>query len=311
MAKQRSRIADYLVYLVIRFVVCILQALSYNLACRLASGLAWLAYQVDRRHRLVALDNLTHAFGDLSPAERDRLVRGVYRHFCTLAIELIFLSRRLHPCNWRATLDLDRVAGRIMADAMLSGRSLLIVTGHFGNWELAGYVLGLFGFRTYAIARPIDNPYLDAYLRGVRERTGQTVLAKKGDFDQMQMVLATGGALATLGDQDAGQRGEFVPFFGRLASTHKAIALLALEYGVPLLVAGTPKIAEPMRYQIAIEEVIRPEEHRDDRDGGRVGITRRFTAALERLIRRHPEQYFWLHRRWKHQPQARKAKKVA
>jgi Kdo2-lipid IVA lauroyltransferase/acyltransferase len=309
MAKQRSRIADYLVYLAIRVVVCILQALSYQLACRLAAGLAWLAYQLDRRHRLVAMDNLTHAFPDLSPAERDRLVRGVYRHFCTLVIEMVHLGRRLHPCNWRTALNL--VNGRVLVDALLSGRPLLLVTGHFGNWELAGYVLGLLGFRTYAIARPIDNPYVDAFLRGFRERTGQTVLDKKGDFDEMQKVLATGKALATLGDQDAGQRGEFVPFFGRPASTHKAIALLALEYGVTLLVTGTPKVAEPMRYQVVIEEVIRPEEHRNDRDGGRVGITRRFTAALERLIRRHPEQYFWLHRRWKHQPAVRKAKKVA
>jgi Kdo2-lipid IVA lauroyltransferase/acyltransferase len=310
MAKQRSRIADYLVYLVIRFIVCILQALSYQQARRLAAGLAWLAYRLDRRHRAVALDNLTHAYGDqLSPAERDRMVRGVYLHFCTLLIELVHLGRRLHPCNWRASLEL--VGGRMLVDGLLSGKSLLIVTAHFGNWELAGYVLGLLGFRTYAIARPIDNPYLDTYLRDFRQRTGQTVLAKKDDFDQIQAVLATGGALATLGDQDAGQRGEFVPFFGRLASTHKAIALLALEYGVPTLVTGTSKIGEPMRYQVMAEELIRPEEHRDDRDGGRVGITRRFTAALERLIRRHPEQYFWLHRRWKHQPPVRKGKKVA
>lgn len=310
MAKQRSTIADYLIYLVIRFIVCILQMLSYNLARRLAAGLAWLAYRINRRHREVALDNLTHAYGDqFSPAERDRLVRGVYLHFCTLLIEMLHLGRRLHPCNWRSALEL--IGGRTLVDNLLSGKSLMIVTGHFGNWEMGGYVLGLLGFRTYAIARAIDNPHLDRYLAEFRQRTGQTILDKNCDWDKIQAVLASGGILATLGDQDAGERGDFVPFFGRLASTHKAIALLAMEYDVPMLVTGTPKVGEPMRYQVVAEELIRPEEHRNDRDGGRVGITRRFTAALERLIRRHPEQYFWLHRRWKHQPMPRKGRKVA
>jgi Kdo2-lipid IVA lauroyltransferase/acyltransferase len=310
MAKKRSRIADYLVYLIIRFVIAILQALSYNLACRLAEGLAWLAWKLDKRHRLVALENVTQAFGDnLSLMQRERLVRDVYRHFCRIIIEMVHLGRRLHPCNWRSTLELTD--GRVLVDVMLSGRPLLLVTGHFGNWELAGYILGLLGFHTYAIARPIDNPFLDAYLRTFRERTGQRILTKNDDFDQIQHVLAKGRVLATLGDQDAGQRGVFVPFFGRPASTHKAIALLALEYDVSLLVAGTPRVGEPMRYQVQIEDVIHPADHRADRDGGLVGITRRFTAALERLITRHPEQYFWLHRRWKHQPVRKKVRMVA
>src|SRR5438876_5548132 len=166
---------------------------------------------------------------------------------------------------------------RLLVEGLLSGQPLLLVTGHFGNWEVGGYVLGLLGFRTYAIARPLDNPYLDDFLRRFRERTGQGILAKHGDFDKMNAILKGSGVLATLGDQDAGQRGLFVDFFGRPASTHKAMALLCLEHRVPILVLGTPRIAEPFRYRVLIEDVIVPEEYADRNDAVRA-ITQRLTT---------------------------------
>jgi KDO2-lipid IV(A) lauroyltransferase len=183
----------------------------------------------------------------------------------------------------------------------------LIVTGHFGNWEMAGYALGLLGFRTSAVARRLDNPHLDRFLARFRQGTGQRILDKNTDYLLIQETLANGGVLAMLADQDAGQRGLYVDFFGRPASTFKSIALLALEYNVPLMVTGMPKVGEPMRYQVVCEEVIDPAEYAGRRDAV-TAITQRYTAALERLVRRHPDQYFWLHRRWKHQPIARKAK---
>jgi Kdo2-lipid IVA lauroyltransferase/acyltransferase len=200
------------------------------------------------------------------------------------------------------------VHGERVIDAMLSGRPLLIVTGHYGNWEMAGYVIGLAGFRTHAIARPLDNPFLDDFLRAFRERTGQRLLAKHGDFDKMQALLDSGGVIATLADQDAGQRGLFVDFFGRPASTHKAVALMAIEHRVPMVVVGTPKING--QYHISSADVIFPEDYDQSPDAVRK-ITQRFTTDLEDLVRLAPEQYFWVHRRWKHQPQPRKKKKAA
>ena len=156
-----------------------------------------------------------------------------------------------------------------------------------------------------------DNPYLnDFLLHRFRQRTGQCILYKDGDFERIQAALASGGVIATLGDQDAGQRGLFVDFFGRPASTHKAVALLALEHNAMMVVIGVPRTGEPMQYKIAAEEVILPEEYAGRPDAMRA-ITQRFTAALERLARRTPEQYFWLHRRWKHAPPVRKAKSTA
>jgi KDO2-lipid IV(A) lauroyltransferase len=308
MSKPRSHAADYAVYLLVRILVCVIQILSFEAGCAFARFLAWLAYRLDRRHGQAALENLQHAFGDqLTAADRDRIVRAVYGHFCRLVIEIIHLPRRLHIQNWRDYLELHN--GRQLVGSLLSGRPLLIVTGHFGNWEMAGYALGLLGFTSYAVARPLDNVYLDDFLRQFRERTGQKLLAKKGDAGQMQQILKDGGVIATLADQDAGQRGLFVDFFGRPASTHKAIALLALEFQVPLQVVLATRVGEPMRYQLRAEELILPEAYEGKSNAIR-DITQRFTAALERGIRRAPDQYFWLHRRWKHQPQ-KKVKRAA
>ena len=308
MAKARSRILDYLTYVVVRLAIALMQLLTDRAVRQLAFTLSWLCYHADRRHRHVADENLQHAFPELDAEERDTLVRGCFRHFALLITEIARMPRKLHVGNWRNHVEL--VHGEVLAKAMTSGRPCLLVGSHFGNWELAGYTMGLLGFRTHAIARPLDNPYLDQFLRKFREGTGQRVLAKKGDFDQMSELLAGGGLLATLADQDAGQRGLFVDFFGRPASTHKAVALMALEYNVPLLVGGVPRVGEPMRYQVVIEDVIEPAEYAERSDAVQA-ITQRFTSALERLIRRYPEQYFWLHRRWKHKPKARTTKRAA
>ena len=126
----------------------------------------------------------------------------------------------------------------------------------------------------------------------------------------MQALLARGGVIATLGDQDAGQRGVFVDFFGRPASTHKAIALLALEHRVPLMVVGTARPGKGRRYQVLVGDVFFPEDYEGKPDAVKA-MTQRFTSGLERVIRMAPEQYFWLHRRWKHQPPVKKGKRAA
>jgi KDO2-lipid IV(A) lauroyltransferase len=309
MAKSKSVLADYGIYLILRLFVCVIQAMSLRVGQTLAAGLAWLVYRLDKRHRQVAFDNLKHAFPDRSDTEIDTLVRATFRHFCTLAVEIIHLPRCFHPNNWRKYVELPQ--GSTLLNQLLSGRPLMFVTGHFGNWELGGFILGALGFQTYAIARTLDNPFVDYFLRvKFREKTGQTILSKDDDYERITRVLAEGGVIATLADQDAGPRGLFVDFFGRPASTHKAVALLALEYKVPLAVIGTAKVGAPMKYAVVVEDVILPEDY-DGRPDAVRQITQRFTSALERLARRYPEQYFWLHRRWKHQPQARGKRKAA
>jgi KDO2-lipid IV(A) lauroyltransferase len=317
MAKPRNRAADLAVFLLVRILVFVLQSVPPRVAFRLGEGLAWLLHRAVKSRRRVAVENLISAYPELAtdPDRADRIVAAMYRHFVRAAIEGVLLPRKLHLSNWRAFLDLN--TARQLPAVMLSDRAALLVTAHFGNWEMAGYVTGAMGFKTYSIARVLDNPYLERFVRRLRQSTGQTIIAKKNDFDRLTAVLAAGGKVGTLADQDAGPRGVFVNFFGRPASTHKAIALMALEFGATIVVLGLARVSRSGRaglppppgleatfYAAEVEDVIDPREYAGRSDAV-TAITARYTAGLERLIRRHPEQYFWIHRRWKHQPRVK------
>jgi KDO2-lipid IV(A) lauroyltransferase len=310
MAKQ-AWLRDYLVYLAVRLTIVLVQILTWNRALQLADWLGRLAYWIDRRHRLVAAENVRHAFPWLDDSAIDRLVRETYRHWTTAVVEMIRLPRALRRDNLAEYFtyanpdDFDRALHWAFCD-----RPRLVLTGHFGNFEALGYVCGLFGAVGGVIARRLDNPYLDRFLRQFREKTGQELLDKNHDYERILATLAAKGTLGIVGDQDAGARGLFVEFLGRPASTFKSIALLSLEYQAPILVLGAARVGHPMRYRLYLEDVILPEEFADCPDATRA-ITERYTQALERMIRRHPEQYFWLHRRWKHHPRTRATRKAA
>jgi Kdo2-lipid IVA lauroyltransferase/acyltransferase len=304
--KKRRRWLDYLTYVAVRLLVAGAQMLSIRQSYGLARFLGWVLYQVDKRHRQVGLDNLAIAYeGRLSDHERDQIVRGVYRHFCMMLMEILHTPRKVSWSNWRDHLVL--VGHAPIMDQWLTGnRPMIFLTGHYGNWELAGYLFGMFGFPTVSVARPLDNVYLDRFLRSFRERTGQTLIPKTGGFDQMVEVLRDNRVLSFLADQDAGQRGLFVEFFGRPASAHKAIALLAIEHKAQVVVGVARRIGPGFRYEIRCEDVIDPSDLTGTADDVRI-LTQRYTTALERLIRQDPTQYLWLHRRWKHQPIEKKA----
>lgn len=305
--KRRRPLVDYAVYLVIRCLVAILQALPVRLAFRSADLLAALAYHADRRHREVAAENLRFAFPGHSPKQVDDLVRGCYRHFLRLVVEIVLMPRKYNLENLRKFGRIVR-ADRVL-DAMLGDRPALIVTAHFGNWEFAGYALGAWGFRSYAIARVLDNPWLEGFFKKFRQATGQTIIAKKDDFGRLEEVLKTGGKVATLADQDAGPRGVFIDFFGRPASAHKAVALMAIEFDAVMVVVGAPRTGCPddsYYYNIICEDFIDPREYASQPDAVKA-ITQRYHESLERMIRQYPEQYFWLHRRWKTAPAVKKS----
>jgi KDO2-lipid IV(A) lauroyltransferase len=300
MAKKRSRLGDYAVYLVVRCFSCILQILSPPAALGIARSMASLAYRVDRRHREVALENLRYAFpGRYGEEELRGMVLDVYRHFARMLVEMLLIHRKLGRNCWR------RYLGGSGEERFLqlhrSGRPILVVTAHFGSWELASHWLRMIGVKAHLVARPLDNPHLDKLVRGFRERTGHKVLGKNGGLSQMRAVLAAGGTLCTLIDQDAGHRGIFVDFFGRPASTHKAVAYLAQRTGAVIFVVGAQNNGSLLHYTARLTDVIMPEDYAGDADATRA-ITQRVTTAVERLVLHDPRQYMWLHRRWKHQP---------
>ena len=307
--KRRRPAVDYLAYLAVRAVVAAAQAMTVEQSYAFADLLAKVLHAVDKRHRAIGVENLKMAFGDAyTDAERRQVVKNVYRHFCRMLMEMLHIPRKLRLGNYRDRITL--VGHGPVIDRLLDGGPVIMLTGHFGNWEMAGYLFGVFGFPPHSVARTLDNPHLDKFLRSFRERTGQKMIAKKGGYDEMLAVLRGGGILSFLADQDAGQRGMYVDFFGRPASTHKAIALLAIEHHAPVVVGYARRIGPGFRYEVGCDAIIEPGEWTGTADDARL-LTQRYTSALERIIRRDPEQYLWLHRRWKHQPAAKKVKAAA
>lgn len=306
-----TRIRHWLGYQAFRVVVCLLQFLSVRQTRKLAGAVAWLLVDVlprkwTRYH--VAAENIRRAFGADTPEERVReLVRGMWIHLVRLIVEVAQTPRKFLLTNCREFL-VFRDRG-VVVEALTTGRPVMILGGHFGNWEMSLGSFGVFGFPMGLIAREMANPYLHDWFARTREAFGHKLYLKKGNFDELTELMSAGGSLMLLGDQDAGKRGLFVDFFGTPASTHKSIALMAMEYNAILAVGYGIRLEDDdlngrwPRYEIGLEDLIDVQQLRTD-DPLRE-ITERYTRGLERAIRRAPEQYFWVHRRWKTEPTER------
>ena len=254
-----------------------------------------------RRHRDRAMEHLRAALGDVyGEAELRRIARRSFEHFAQLyLVELVQTPRVVSEWSWARYCVLDGLGPALRV--MLSGRGAVLLTGHFGNYELLGFTVSRLGLPLTAVMRPLDNPLLNEMLVESRRAGGLSLLAKKGVTEAAQRVVDAGGALAFIADQDAGKKGAFVDFFGRKASTYKSIGLLAMAKRVPVIVGYAVRERRGFHYRLSIERVIEPEEW-DAQADPLLWITQEYTHALERAIRRHPEQYLWIHRRWKHQP---------
>jgi len=288
------RVVDFLVYVVVRILICVVQAMQVQTGRTCARWLAWLFCDVLRIRGAVVEENLCHAFPCLAEGERHHMARRMWEHLFLLVLEVAHAPRKIHETNWRDFVQL-RDADRLVR-LLLGDRPVLIVTAHFGNFEIGGYVLGILGFPTYTVARTLDNPYLDQFVNRFRGGTGQRIIPKNGGYDQIAPVLARGGTMAFLADQYAGRKGCWVEFFGRPASAHKAIALLSLDSDAPIAVSAAWRLDQPLHFQFDTHATLDP---RQPEAAGVREVTQWYTQRLEETIRWAPEQYWWLHRRWK------------
>jgi Kdo2-lipid IVA lauroyltransferase/acyltransferase len=305
---SRKNTLDYLAYVAVRILICIVQAIPLEIGRKLAGVCAWLMNDVMHMRAKVVDENLAHAFPELSPDERLHVARRMWEHLFLLVLEVAHVPRKIHETNWRKYINLGDVAP--LMRHLISDRPVIVVTGHFGNFELGGYALGILGFPTFTVARNLDNPYLDHYLASFRAATGQHLIPKNGGYDQIEHVLSGGGTMAFLADQYAGEKGCWVNFFGRPASAHKAIALLALEHDAPVAVCYARRLGKPMQFEMVTEGMADPRNARDDVGTVR-DMTQWYTSQLEQAIRTTPEQYWWVHRRWKDTRKKRPGQKAA
>ncbi len=314
--KRTKRKWRYLAeYLAFRTVVCLIDAMPTRITVRLAEMLAFAVFRFLPKKLIryeVARQNLKTAFGDrYTEAQLDGIQQKMWVHLFRLVIEIVQLPRKVRLYN---CADVFQFRNRDDSVKALScGRPVIVLSGHFGNWEMAVSAFGVFGFPMGVVARDLDNPYLHAWFMRFREFTGHRLLSKKGGGGDMMEFLERRGNLALLCDQDAGKRGLFVPFFGQPASTFKSIALLALQYRAVIVVGYALRLPDDfskhrwVRFEQGCEAVIDTLDF-DGPDAIRE-LTMAYTSALEQVILRAPEQYFWVHRRWKSQP-AEKKKRI-
>ena len=199
--------------------------------------------------------NLQIAFPQSTPRQRQAIALGMWEHLLVMLAEIAHAPRKVHRTNWRRHSHIPDMA--LMARRLLDRRPVVMISGHLGNFEMGGYMLGLHGFPTHTIARKLDNPYLDRWINRFREATGQYMLAKDGSSHEIDALLKSGGTLALLGDQHAGKAGCWVDFFGKPASTHKAVALFTLASEAPTATVAMLRRGEPMHFEMCVAELDR------------------------------------------------------
>lgn len=264
----------------------------------LGSGMGALAGRLDGKHTGVALRNLEIAFGDtLTPEARRRIVRACWRHYGAITVDVAAFPR----------LGVAEIGTRIRyegLDALRAaydeGRGVLVISGHFGHWELVAYMQALVGMPMLMITRPMENPRLEAKLAALRQGSGNTVVAKVNAMRDVVKTLARGSGVAVMIDQDARGAGIFVPFFGRPSSTIPTVGMLHLRTGAGVvMVSAYPE--GPTGWRIAYRRLTFPGLS-GDREQDVRRITAETTALLEERIRERPELWMWMHRRWKTPP---------
>ena len=253
-----------------------------------------LVYIADASHRRVALENLACAFPGRTAKERKALARAMFAHFGALLLELIKFGTYSREQMLAAT---ETEGEERLHQAQARGRGILIFTGHFGYWELLAIAHALRMEPMSVLARPLDNPYLHAVLEQVRTSTGNTVIYRQGAVRRMLRELAGGRVIGVLIDQHLhSPDAVYVGFFRRQAATTSALAALALRTGAPVI----PVFALPLphgRYRFIYEHPVDP-PRADTPDAVRE-FTQRCTDVLEMYVRRHPDLWMWMHRRWR------------
>jgi KDO2-lipid IV(A) lauroyltransferase len=284
-------------YAAIRAVVRALGLLDWRRAGGIGARIGALGYRPLGIRRQVVERQIAAAFPGLSEKGVRRIALGAYEHLGRASIEAAILPR----LGRDAVLDLFEGSNfGVVEEAMRPKRGLIFVTGHVGNWELAGAYVAARGIPIDAIARRMKNPLFDRYLTDTRSQIGMRVVHDADAVRQTPRALREGRAVAFLADQGVlGLASTFVPFFGRPAKTPRGPAVFALRLGVPIVFGAA--LRQPSgKYRLVFEPI--EVEHTDDRDKDIDAIVARYTATLERWVRRYPEQYFWHHRRWRRQP---------
>jgi Kdo2-lipid IVA lauroyltransferase/acyltransferase len=299
--RTRSRLRDRIEYVALRVVVGFLAALPLGLALRVGELGALVAYLLDVVHRRIGMQNLAIAFPEKPVHERRRILRRSFLNLGCMAAELAHLPR-LSAERLREIVEFDDEAWWSEAITWERSTGVLILSGHFGNWELLVFAHGMRGHPIHMVHRAIANPLVDRWLHDLRARAGTRMIRKSGAASSVVRALHEHGLLVLPIDQNSTRGlGVFVDFFGLPASTNSGMARIALRADAPIVPAFIVRQGRSARHRVYVLPVLQV-ERTGDAAADVVLNTQRFTAVFEEMVRRHPEQWLWMHKRWKTRP---------
>jgi Kdo2-lipid IVA lauroyltransferase/acyltransferase len=299
---ERSRLIrarQVLEYGAVRATLGLASLVPWRVNRGLGTALGYVFYALDARHRRIALANVAAALPRRTDAERRRLVRHVFAHFGHLLFQLLKF----------ASLSRDERLARVEFEgvehvhaAHREGRGALLITGHFGFWEIQALAHAAALYPIAVLARPLDNPRLHVLLEDLRSSTGNSVIYRRGALRRVMRSLASNQAVAILIDQHI-QAPDSIPvkFFERPAATTLAPAMLALRTGAPVIPTFTLPLPDG-RFRCVYEHPIEPPA--DDSPEAIRAFTQRCSDVLEMYVRRYPHLWLWMHRRWRDVPVA-------
>jgi KDO2-lipid IV(A) lauroyltransferase len=298
MADVKPRLSHRIQYAAGRGVLSALGAVSFGSARKVGRWLGGLGYSPFGVRRNVVQRQIAAAFPDASAREVDALVREAYQHFGEVLVETALLPK----LGRQGILDLFRDAEGFepIEEAYAAGKGIILITGHFGNWELAGAYVAARGIPIEVIVRRMNNPLFDSYITRTRAGAGMIVVHDHDAVRRTPRAFRAGHAVAFVADQGVlGLASTFVPFFGRPAKTPRGPAVFAMRFRLPTFFVAA--VREPDgRYRCVATPVEIPDT--GDREADVDTVVARYTSILESWVRRYPGQYFWHHRRWKRQP---------
>ncbi len=297
----KSKIIIRLEYLLARSLLLGLGILPRRLALAVGKGLGRIVYYFGGKLRRTGARNLQIAFPEMDPGQRERLLRSCFENLGRLLGEFSQFSKAT-PEKLRAMIEYDQVGLAHLRHAETKDKGIIFLTGHIGAWELLSFGWSALEYPINFLVRPIDNPAIEQMIQKIRTRYGNRAIDKKSAARQALRVLRQGGTLGILSDLNTQEfEGVFVPFFGKLACTTAGVATLALKTDAVVIPTCAIWSQQKQRYFFHGEppiELVRTGDHEKDVEVN----TARFTAAIERMVRLYPDQWLWIHKRWKTRP---------
>jgi KDO2-lipid IV(A) lauroyltransferase len=282
-------------YLLLRSTVGVLGLLPLRAALRVGGLLGWTAWRLLRIRRDISMINLRQAFPDRSDGELDAIGLASYMNAGRFMVEFA-RQDRLDADHIGRHVSLDPGSREVLEEALSLDRGLIGLSFHFGNWELLGVAQKTLGFDVSFLVGRQKNTLVDNYINRLRSSHGLGIITRDAAMRRIVRTSREGGVVCWLSDQDAGGSGLVVDFFGYPASTPRGAAAFSVKLGMPILVGFMVREEGP-DHRLVFGGLLRPREDLDREEAERE-LTQRYTALLESMVREHPEQYWWPHRRW-------------